>query len=271
MRSATEQFDEHYMTLLEAARNHWWVQGMRDIGASLLGTSEDAPLDVLDAGCGTGALLPWAATLSSPSLPIAIDVSPVAVQRCRMTALPAVLAVGSVASLPFSNGSFDLVLSSDVLQHLTRELADEAVAEMARVLRPGGRLLIRTNSAHGRRDVTERDDWRLYRPAMLRAALESAGLQVERLTPVNFVQGVWASVPRPRLRRTAEHHADALDHTDPLVDQHREHRSLGIPEAAGSLKNWAMLRVLHAERWYLRHPGRSLPFGHSLYAVARRP
>lgn len=261
MDDQTGQFDDRYMELLEAARDHWWVRGMQEIGATLI-EPVDQPLDVLDAGCGTGALLPWAASLTAPSLPFAIDVSPAAVERCRSAGLPAEFEVASVTDLPYDDGRFDLILSSDVLQHLTIDQASAALVETARVLRPGGRLLIRTNSAQGRRHVAERDDWRMYTQASLRSALEDAGLEVDRLTPVNMIQGAWASLPR----RTAHDHHDH----ETLVDEHRAHHGLGIPEPVGDRRNRVFLSLLRWEARYLRKPGRSLPFGHSLYAVARR-
>ncbi len=262
MDDQTDQFDDRYMELLEAARDHWWVRGMQEIGATLL-QPIDRPIDVLDAGCGTGALLPWAATLTAPSFPAAVDVSPAAVERCRSAGLAAELEVGSVTDLPYDDGRFDLVLSSDVLQHLTIDQASSAASEMARVLRPGGRLLIRTNSAQGRRGVEEQDDWRLYTKDSLRNVLEGAGLEVDRLTPVNMVQGAWASIPRRRVRDAHEH--------DSLVEEHRAQHGLGIPEPVGERRNRIFLSLLRQEARYLRKPGRSLPFGHSLYAVARRP
>jgi SAM-dependent methyltransferase len=235
---------------------------MQDIAVALLGPV-DRPIDVLDAGCGTGALLPWAATLSAPSRPTAVDISAAAVARCRATGMPGELAVGSVAHLPLADRSFDLVLSSDVLQHMTLEQAADASLEMARVLRPGGRLVIRTNSGQGRHNIQQRADWRLYRPASLRDTLQAAGFEVERVTSVNLVLGLWASLPRRR--RPQHHHA-----TDALVDEHRARHGLGIPEPVGRVKNLVLLFVLRAEARYLRRRGRSLPFGHSLYAVARR-
>jgi SAM-dependent methyltransferase len=262
MDDQAEQFDDRYMELLEAARDHWWVRGMQEIGATLIGPV-DRPIDVLDAGCGTGALLPWAASLTAPSLPVAIDVSPAAVERCRTAGLPAEFEVASVTDLPYDDGRFDLVLSSDVLQHLTIDQASSAASETARVLRPGGRLLIRTNSAQGRRGVAERDDWRMYTPASLRSVLEGAGLEVDRLSSVNMIQGAWASIPRRAIRQAHDH--------ETLVDEHRAQHGLGIPEPVGERRNRIFLSLLRWEARYLRKPGRSLPFGHSLYAVARRP
>jgi hypothetical protein len=120
-------------------------------------------------------------------------------------------------------------------------------------------MLVRTNAAFGRAGVQERKDWRLYRPATLRAALERAGLEVVTLTPVNFLQGLWASLPRrQRTRGHSEDHA------------HHEHVGLGIPTPVHPLKNRALLGSLRAEAWWLSRQGRRLPYGHSLYAVAMK-
>ena len=253
------EFDRSYFDRLEAARNHWWVQGMREIGAVMLG-GPLAGLDVLDAGCGTGALLPWLAEAAAPGRLHAVDFAPGAMQACRRLEIPLDLAQASVTHLPFKDERFDLVVSMDVLQHVTAEQEEAALEETARVLRPGGRVLIRTNAAFGRSRVRERNDWRLYRPATLRAALEGAGLEVLTLTPVNFLQGLWASVPR--LRRTDGHNEGHAA---------EDHVGLGIPTPVHPLKNRALLGSLRAEAWWLSRPGRRLPYGHSLYAVAMRP
>jgi SAM-dependent methyltransferase len=157
----------------------------------------------------------------------------------------------------------------DVLQHLTTAGAAAAVAEMARVLRPGGRLLVRTNAAFGRRHVAEREDWRLYRPETLRATLCSSGLEVAALTPVNALQALWASVPRGWSRPRHEAHSNAAGE-----DAHRAEwgvAGLGIPTKVHPVINTVLLGLLRLEALWLSRPGRHLPFGHSLYAVARRP
>jgi SAM-dependent methyltransferase len=263
--SPAHEFDDRYFARLDAIRDHWWVRGMQGIGAALLGRPT-AGLRVLDAGVGSGALLPWAHDLAGQRPVTAVDLAAPAVDQCRALGLGTQLARASSARLPFRAASFDLVLSSDVLQHLPLGDDVRAVREFARVLAPGGRALVRTNSAHGRGHVEQHDDWRLYRPATLRALFEAAGLVVDALTPVNLVQGLWATATRPFARH--DHHACA---TDDLADEHRATHGLGIPEPVHPLKNRALLQLLRVEAWYVARPGRRLPFGHSLYAVARKP
>lgn len=258
-------FDASYFGRLQAAADHWWVEGMRQIGAAMLGAPRTG-LEVLDAGCGTGALLPWLGRVAAPNRVHAVDFATPALQACRRFAMALDLAQASVTDLPFRSGRFDLVVSMDVLQHLTVAQETAALHETARVLRPGGRLLVRTNSAFGRGGVEEREDWRLYRPAMLRHALEAAGLHLVSLTSVNCLQGLWASAPRWR-RSRAHGHGDS-EHD---CGQDRQAHGIGIPAAVHPLKNRVLLAFLQAEAWWLAHPGRRLPFGHSLYAVAARP
>ena len=194
--SRAHDFDDRYFARLGAVRDHWWVRGMQDVGAALLGGPATG-LRVLDAGAGSGALLPWAHDRGAPHPVVAIDLAAPAVAQCRALGLGTQVARASSAQLPFRAASFDLVLSSDVLQHLPAGDDVRAVREFARVLAPGGRALVRTNCAHGRGHVEQHDDWRLYRPATLRALFEANGLVVDALTPVNLVQGLWATATRP--------------------------------------------------------------------------
>lgn len=91
---------------------------------------------IFEAGCGTGLILdklrPHARRVTG------LDLSAGMLQRARGRALPVVQ--GSIARLPFSDGEFDLVCSFKVLAHI--ESITEAIAELARVTRPGGHLLL---------------------------------------------------------------------------------------------------------------------------------
>lgn len=258
-----EEFDEAYFERLQAAAGHWWVQGTRQIGSAVLGPVAPA-IDVLDSGCGSGANLAWLAGLAAPTRLQAVDLSAAALAWCRRLPVAVDLQQASVTALPFTDSRFDLVVSMDVLQHLTEAGAALALEEVRRVLRPGGRALIRTNAAFGRRRVPQRADWRLYDRAGLTSALISAGLRVERVTAVNALQGLWASLPRPQRR----HRTPRPGH------DHNSHENaghgLGIPRPVPAGRNAILLALLRAEARWLAKPGRTLPVGHSLYAVASR-
>jgi ubiquinone/menaquinone biosynthesis C-methylase UbiE len=101
-----------------------------------------APEDrVLDVGCGTGALLERLATTHAPSRLAGVD--PVSeMLAIAKERLPAAvdLRQGWAEKLPFDSESFDVVMSCNTLHYFRRPI--EALREMARVLRPGGLLVI---------------------------------------------------------------------------------------------------------------------------------
>jgi ubiquinone/menaquinone biosynthesis C-methylase UbiE len=97
--------------------------------------------EVLDVGIGTGANLPC----YPPGLRITgIDLSPamlaVARQRAQELGVDARLREGDAQALPFDDASFDTVVCTLVLCAVPDD--DAAIAEMHRVLRPGGNLLL---------------------------------------------------------------------------------------------------------------------------------
>ncbi|HET9441724.1 MAG TPA: methyltransferase domain-containing protein, partial [Acidimicrobiales bacterium] len=101
---------------------------------------------VLDVGCGTGGLAIAAkGVVGREGQVCGVDPSPEMVERARRKAARAGVDVGfetaAVESLPFDGASFDVVLSSLMLHHLTDEVRRRGTAEIARVLRPGGRFL----------------------------------------------------------------------------------------------------------------------------------
>jgi len=91
--------------------------------------------DVLEAGCGTGLLLQRSGEFARKAM--GLDLSRGMLQTANQRGLPVVQ--GSITELPFPDAHFDLVYSMKVLPHIPP--IREALAEMTRVLRPGGTLL----------------------------------------------------------------------------------------------------------------------------------
>ncbi|NRQ34940.1 class I SAM-dependent methyltransferase [Nonomuraea sp. NN258] len=161
---------------------HWWYRERRAIlRRELRGMGRPGQaLDIGAAGGGNTRVLVeagWDAT--------ATDFSHTAVDVARERGLKAVQA--DARALPFESSGFDLVTAFDVLEHVQE---DHLVAEeIARVLRPGGRVLIAVPcdmslwSAH--------DDAvghvRRYDRETLTAAVEKAGLSVERVWSWNVL------------------------------------------------------------------------------------
>ncbi len=104
---------------------------------------------VLDVGCGTGALAIAARDrVGSGGQVCGVDPSPEMVARARAKAATAAKAgadfrfeTATVEALPFADATFDAVLSTLMLHHLSEEGRRQGIGEIARVLKPGGRFL----------------------------------------------------------------------------------------------------------------------------------
>lgn len=239
---------DYYRRIREVEEQHWWFRGMREISRALLGSRLADARAVLDAGCGTGGYLRWLVANGSVSRAAGIDIASAAIDFAHERVPSAELHVGALTHVPFDDDAFDLVVSNDVLQHVDEPEIEQSLRELGRVLTPGGTLLLRTNgSAVLRR---ERSDWRAYDKATLRQQLEQAGFEVERVTYANMIPSLWGRM-RGRVLHAPSEHSHGIPAPDPPVRA-----------AVGA----ALLRL---EAAVLSRPGVSLPYGHTLFAVAR--
>jgi ubiquinone/menaquinone biosynthesis C-methylase UbiE len=121
---------------------------LRRSEASIRSLAQVKPGDkVLDVGCGPGRLTLAAQGWVGPAGEAhGIDPSPemiaVARRNAARTGLPAQFQKGLVEALPFPDATFDVVMSRLVLHHLPGDLKRRGLAEMRRVLKPGGACLV---------------------------------------------------------------------------------------------------------------------------------
>jgi ubiquinone/menaquinone biosynthesis C-methylase UbiE/DNA-binding transcriptional ArsR family regulator len=137
--------------------------------------------DVLDLACGDGVLSEMLATHARSIT--AVDVSPtlVAAARGRLKDFSNVrLLEADMHALPLGAKSFDLVFLMHALAYTKKPQA--VLAEAARVLRPGGRLVVATLNAHDHKATIEAYDHVNLglAPVALRRLLEAAGFKVEQ-------------------------------------------------------------------------------------------
>ncbi|MGW6937284.1 class I SAM-dependent methyltransferase [Lentzea sp. NPDC054927] len=100
--------------------------------------------EVLDVGCGPGYLASLAAQAAPGGRAVGVDVSEqmVAEARRKRASANCTFVVGKAEALDLLDASFDVVVSSLAIHHIPEDARAQAFAEMFRVLRPGGRVLI---------------------------------------------------------------------------------------------------------------------------------
>ena len=102
---------------------------------------------VLDVGCGTGTLaMEVARRVGRAGRVAGVDPGTQQIARARRSAarrhVPIEFQIGVIEQLPFPDQSFDVVFSTLMMHHLPAPLKRQGLAEIARVLKPGGRLVI---------------------------------------------------------------------------------------------------------------------------------
>lgn len=169
-----EQFIEKYWQMRLADRHG-------DRFRERLPEPESYPPRVLDAGCGPGADTEWFAAAGLDAL--GLDITGPFLREAR-TAVPSAQFVhGDMRHLPVRDGSVEGIWSSAAFLHLPRSAAATTLAEFARVLRPGGILLlsVMARETRGVGAVTLEDgrQFTFWREDSLRDRLAAAGFSAE--------------------------------------------------------------------------------------------
>jgi SAM-dependent methyltransferase len=132
---------EDFEYLYNLEERFWWFVAMRQITDTIVGPDiKKLPLDLLDAGCGTGYNIEHYE--KSGHRVFSFDIAEHAIAGVLKRGFRKVCQA-SVTQIPYRSGTFDLVFSFDVLEQLSVEDGAHAIREMHRVLKPGGNLFIR--------------------------------------------------------------------------------------------------------------------------------
>jgi SAM-dependent methyltransferase len=242
---------ELYTAVRRIEATHWWYVGRRRIVLDWLRRLTPAGRPrILDVGCGTGFNLERLPELL-PCEVVGADISADALEFCRSRQLSA-LVRADAAEPPFLDGSFDVILALDVIEHVRDDA--RALASLRRLLRPGGCLMIFTPafqflwSEHD----TVAHHFRRYTGGELGRKLQAAGFAIEKLSYANTLlfPAVWAA--RFALRAAPDGAAADAESAEPPAWMNR------LLAGIFSFESRLLARM-------------NLPFGVSVLAVARRP
>jgi SAM-dependent methyltransferase len=240
---------DEYERMFRLEESLWWYLGLRElleryVAGALAGKAEAR---VLDAGCGTGANLRMLAKFGKA---VGVDLSTDAVQFVKQRGVGEV-ARADLMKLPFPDAAFDVVTSVDVLYHQWVKDDGSAVAELARVAKPGGVVIVHSaalemlRGSHDRVVLTRKR----YTLAEMRRLLAGAGLSVETASYRNTLLFPIVLLKRWFDSKEAEGESDV--------------------EQPSSAVNSALHRILRFENRLLNFS--RMPFGSSIVVVARKP
>lgn len=212
---------------------HFWFVSRRELVASLLRRELRAGETLLDVGCGTGANL---ALAGDGVRRLGVDI--------HIEELTPGMLQGDALSLPLQNGSVDVVLALDVLEHVDD---DAMLAEVGRVLRGGGRLIATVPALRALWSVRDEaaGHRRRYSRAMVRSLLARHGFRARELRGFQLVL-----LPLVLLSRVTRR------------------KSVAARDFEDAPPRWLNRLLLAVNRLELRLPAWLVPVGSSLALVA---
>lgn len=236
---------DEYLRMDEVEARMWWYRALH---ARLLDalTERDGSGPVLDAGCGTGGFLAFLARTRPSQAAFGLEWNaPAAALAAAKSGHP--VASGSVNELPFAEATFGAVIAADVLCHAAVE-PPTALAEIKRVLRPNGRLIVNMPAY---RSLMSAHDARVHNARRMNVAettamLREAGFRVRRV-------GYWNGLLLPLMILRRKVVVRSSERSD-----------------VAAFPPW-LDRMLHGITELERRLGFSLPAGSSVLAIAERP
>lgn len=228
-----------------AAQEYWWYVARERLFRSIFGEMVGQATRSLDVGSADGPSSQWLRTAQH----VPLDTDPRGLSRGGVCA--------SALELPFRDATFDLVSAFDVVEHIEDE--DQGLAELARVLAPGGHLLLAVPAYEWA--WTHHDDdsghYRRYTRRRLAAAIDRAGLRRVRTT---YVFGsTFPLFAAQRLGRRAREEGHRQGST---LDPGEVPRLPRVPPIVAR----GLIRIASAEAHVVSRI--NIPFGSSVTAIA---
>ncbi|MGC4047949.1 MAG: methyltransferase domain-containing protein [Armatimonas sp.] len=168
----------YYRQMYALEDTHWWFVARRNLLVRALAGRLPTDARLLDVGCGTGGTMDRLRSLGEVW---GLDMEPLALELCRERGHTN-LTLASATDMPYPNNHFDGIVALDVLEHIENHVA--AAGEIARVLKPGGTLVVTVpayRSLWSRHDVALHHV-RRYRAPEMQKLLADTGLSVEKCT-----------------------------------------------------------------------------------------
>lgn len=244
-----------YKIMYDMEMDYWWYVGLHHLVLHFLGQENHRggdPLQILDAGCGTGQLMKLchAAGLK----PVGLDFSAEALRFSLGRGLES-LVQGTISEIPFRNGLFDAVVSLDVVDCLEGDEITHSLGEMHRVLKASGALILNLPAYNSLRSQHDRAQHILHRfnGGELRSLLSEIGFQLQVCTYRNTFLFPIAAVVRLLKRRSVPGPDSLRSDLQPL------------PNPINKTLTW----ILSVENTLLKN-GLLMPFGLSVFCVARK-
>jgi SAM-dependent methyltransferase len=238
-------------SLMDAAEESmWWYRAAHARVLDALRERPGSPGPLLDAGCGTGGLLRRFTEAVPGRTSMGLEYFSDAAERAfRKSGRP--VTVGDINSLPYAEASFGAAVSIDVLCHAAVH-PPVALAELRRVLRPGGTLVLNLPAFEWLRSAhdTRVHNARRFTRRAARRMVEEAGFAAVTARYWNGLLLPLMALQRKVLQRRPDAPSDVTPFP-PWIDQ-------------------TLFAMSEADRW-LTSRGLTMPGGGSVLVLATRP
>lgn len=241
-----------YDILYKLEGTYWWHVGLRKLLHSCITEIKKRGniRKILDAGCGTGKTLDCCKAYTT----FGMDIREEALKYCKLRRLNN-LVRGSILSVPFKQGAFDLIISIDVLYHRDVENDVDALKEIYQMLNKNGVLLLQLPAYNFMRRKHDEavHTRRRYTRSELAEKVRKAGFEIEKITyrntllfPIAFIKMI-------------------IEKLFPANTNDLESEFKPLP----SFVNALLVATLIFENKLITH-GVNLPFGLSVFCIARK-